>query len=203
MSGEITGMFLAAPSVVGVGETFSVGIKMLCEPYPAPWIAKYSGHRVSVASMFNRSARGIECLCNTPAEWRGAVRIDRGAGYEGPAEFRFADGGGPYDYPPRHDKRPIRRVEGLRFTTPGVKFLTYVEPDSGVQAVSNPIVVQAEPPAERLFWGDVHSQTFFSDGLRCPEELLPSLATRRSWTSSRSAITSSASPSASGTTSSR
>ena len=28
-----------------------------------------------------------------------------------------------------------------------------------------------ENPSERLYWADIHCQTFFSDGLRCPEEL--------------------------------
>lgn len=28
-----------------------------------------------------------------------------------------------------------------------------------------------ENPHHRIFGGDIHSQTFFSDGLRCPEEL--------------------------------
>jgi len=36
---------------------------------------------------------------------------------------------------------------------------------------SNPVWVTEETPTVRLYWGDPHWQTFFSDGIRCPEEL--------------------------------
>jgi hypothetical protein len=32
-------------------------------------------------------------------------------------------------------------------------------------------MVTPDPPRERIWWGDPHWQTFFSDGIRCPEEL--------------------------------
>ena len=40
-----------------------------------------------------------------------------------------------------------------------------------MEAWSNPIRATETAPAERIFWGDPHWQTFFSDGIRCPEEL--------------------------------
>ncbi len=166
MNADITGICLAAPSTVAAGEPFSLGIKMLTEPYAAPWRCKYYSH-LSVAGPFNLSPRGITYLDNVPCEWRGAVLIDGGGGYAGPDAFSFADGSGPYP----NDARPIRRIEGLSFATPGTKFLTVRDRESGITAMSNPIRVTPGPLAERLFWGDLHSQTFFSDGLRCAEEL--------------------------------
>jgi len=165
MTQRITGIYLVAPSTVAVGEPFSLGIKMLTEPYAAPWRCKSYDH-LSVGGPFNLSPRGIAYLDNVPREWRGTVAID-GHGYAGPKVFSFGEGSGPHP----NDARPIRRIEGLSFRTPGTKFLTVRDLESGTTATSNPIRVTPELPAERLFWGDLHSQTFFSDGLRCPEEL--------------------------------
>ncbi|MDP6381212.1 MAG: CehA/McbA family metallohydrolase, partial [Phycisphaerae bacterium] len=59
----------------------------------------------------------------------------------------------------------------LRFDKPGAGCITVCDPESGVSARSNPIIVTESPPAERIYWGDLHSQTYFSDGLRSPEQL--------------------------------
>jgi hypothetical protein len=49
--------------------------------------------------------------------------------------------------------------------------LRLIEPESGLERWLNPMYVTPEAPTERIFWGDPHWQTFFSDGVRCPEEL--------------------------------
>ncbi len=104
---------------------------------------------------------------NVPKEFDGRIALDGGNGYAGPMDFSFAGASGPY----RDDARPVVRIAGLRYETPGIKFLRVSLAGCDVSAVSNPIEVCAKPPARRLFWSDLHSQTFFSDGLRCPEEL--------------------------------
>ncbi len=53
----------------------------------------------------------------------------------------------------------------------GVHFITVTDPVSGISATSNPIIATDEPQEYQLYWGDIHAQTYFSDGLRCPEEL--------------------------------
>ena len=121
----------------------------------------------SLGSPFNRSPRNFNYMDNVHQEWDGVVVFDGGDDYCGPSEFSFSSGGGPY----KNDKRPIRRIDGLSFSSAGTKFITVTDRASGVTAVSNPIIVEAEPAKEKLFWGDIHSQTIFSDGLRCPEEL--------------------------------
>jgi len=161
----LTGIFAAAPSVVRVGEAFGVGLKMLTEPHEVG--TRCYGPVPSLKGPYNLSPRGISYMDNVVPEWAGIVAIEGGEGYEGPTSVEFD--GKPWLY--GRDKRPIRRVEGLSYATPGLKFLTLREPTTGITQRSNPIEVTGEEPRERLWWGDIHSQTFFSDGLRCPEEL--------------------------------
>lgn len=154
-----------APSVVGVGEAFSIGIKVLTDPYFAKGECYTS--IPSVNGRFNLSPRGMIYMDNVPGEWGGKVEIRGGEGYAGPCGLDFASGTGPYP----GDSRPIRRIGGLSYSSPGTRFVSVTDPAGGIKGVSNPIWVTARDPEERLFWGDIHSQTFFSDGLRCPEEL--------------------------------
>ncbi len=92
--------------------------------------------------------------------WEGVLHIDGGVAYNGPAEYLIESGGDA------RRSRPIRKIGPLRFTQPGTYVLTVTEPDSGSMRRSHPITVTAEPPAEKLFWGDIHLQTYSSDGLR-------------------------------------
>ena len=94
--------------------------------------------------------------------------MDGGEALSGPPEVRF-DGLHQGAFP--GDRRPIGRFGGYRWTRPGFQFLRVIDPASGLECWSNPVWVTAEPPRERLYWGDPHWQTFFSDGIRCPEEL--------------------------------
>lgn len=165
MSEKLAGMHLVAPSVLGIGEPFSLRVRLLTEPFLAK--AVWYGKTPSVNSRFNASPRGTRYMENVPPRWEGSVTIDGGKGYSGPESFPFAGGPGPYP----GDKRPIRTIEGMSFSTPGTKFITVQDPVSGVAGRSNPIRVTAQPPVERLFWGDIHCHSFFSHGLRCPEEL--------------------------------
>ena len=160
-----TGFFLAAPSTVQVDESFRVGVKVLGEPYVVDTAC--SRHIPQVVGRYNRSPRGIAYMDNVLPEWKGRIEIKGSSGYEGPCSLSFEGITGPYE----DDHRPITRIEDVRFREPGIKFITVSDPETGKTATTNPIVVSDEPPHERLFWGDLHSHTFFSDGLRCPEEL--------------------------------
>jgi len=163
---EPTGIMLTAPSRVRTGEEFAIGLKLLCEPHEAPW--RCYGRVPGVPGPYNLSPRGIHYMDNVPPEWTGTIELDGGDGYAGPDRFEFApEHAGPY----HGDHRPIARIEGVRFDTPGVKWITAREPQGDIETPSNPVIVTDDEPSERLWWGDIHSQTFFSDGLRCPEEL--------------------------------
>ncbi len=162
---EPTGLFLAAPSTVQVGREFSLGVKVLTEPHVAG--TSCFGPLPAVAGRYNRSPRGISYMDNVLPEFEGTLILSGGDGYGGPESFSFSGVTGPY----RGDSRPVTRIPGLRYLKPGLKVVRVREPETGVEALSNPIEVRDQLPEESLFWGDLHSQTFFSDGLRCPEEL--------------------------------
>jgi hypothetical protein len=158
----ISGLWVVAPSTVAVGEEFSLRIKALTEPYRAPVQCYRKFPRL--ASPFNLSPRGIHYLDNAAERWEGVLEIE---GPRGPAEIDCADLAGTFP----GDDRAIGEIEGFSFGEEGVQFIRIRDPKTGISGESNPICVTAEPPEYRLYWGDLHSQTFFSDGLRCPEEL--------------------------------
>ncbi|MBU0607308.1 MAG: hypothetical protein KKI08_05445, partial [Armatimonadetes bacterium] len=160
-----TGFMVVAPSTLQVSEEFALSVKALSEPRSVGAACFRSSP--AVVGRYNLSPRGIAYMDNVPERWEGAVALRADEGYRGPEGFSFAGRPGPY----AGDTRPITRIEGLSFATPGVKRVTVVDPVSGAQGVSNPIEVTAAAPTERLYWADLHSQTFLSDGLRSPEEL--------------------------------
>ncbi|NQU11897.1 DUF3604 domain-containing protein, partial [bacterium] len=164
-----TGMLAVIPSRLGVGELFELRVKLLCAPYPVPCRGGYRDPKPRPGGPFNLNVqRQIQYQDNVPPEWTGRLRLDGGPALDGPAEVVF-DGTHQGVFP--GDARPIRRVGGWRWTAPGIHFLRLIDEASGLEAWANPVRVTAEPPAQRLYWGDPHWQTFFSDGIRIPEEL--------------------------------
>ena len=151
---KVEGFMLVCPSVATVGESFSIRIKALARPY----IVKPGHPQHSTA---NRSSREAVYMDNVPVSWSGTICIQaEGEGFEGPATFSFPK-----------DMRPIARIEGLRFTMPGVKVVTVLDKQSGARGRGNAIQVHAEKPQLRLYWGDIHNHTIVSDGIRTPEQV--------------------------------
>jgi hypothetical protein len=111
--------------------------------------------------------RQIQYVDNCLPEWSGTLRLEAD-GLSGGSELPF-DGKTQGVF--AGDTRPIRQFPGFHWHTPGMHFLKLVDGVSGVEAWSNPCYVTADPPTRRIYWGDPHWQTFFSDGIRCPEEL--------------------------------
>jgi hypothetical protein len=60
--------------------------------------------------------------------------------------------------------RARHRFDGVVLAQPGVYRLRVVQTDGSLAGESGPIRVHAAPPAERLYWGDIHTHTSFSDG---------------------------------------
>ena len=158
---------VSVPSTVGLNETFRVGIRILTEPYFTKWIPQWNRTRATVDGPFNESPRGTHYMDNVLPTWNGSVNIFGDSGYQGPSTYSFSEGSGPYE----SDKRPVRRLEGFSFSSPGIKYIRVVDPLSGLEGISNPIRVSAAKPKERLFWGDLHCHSFFGDGIRSPEEI--------------------------------
>lgn len=165
MAKKITGIQIVSPSTVSVGEKFKIGVKVLTKPY-------YVGegcfcNSPAVVGQYNNSPRGIRYMDNVLPEFSNTVDIQADAGDRGPSRLPFAKGKGPYE----NDKRPIREIEGISFSSAGIKYIRMRDPKTGKTGISNPISVSSCPLKEKLYWGDIHCQTYFSDGLRSAEEL--------------------------------
>jgi len=162
-------MFIVIPSRLSVGEPFAIKVKLRGEVREIPCAGAWNTKKPRLRGPFNRNVqRGIRFMDDCLPEWRGALRVVGGGALDGPERIVF-DGVSQGAFP--GDTRPIGRFGGFRWTEPGFRFLRLIEPESGLEALSNPASVTPGPPAERLYWGDPHWQTFFSDGVRCPEEL--------------------------------
>ncbi len=159
---QVTGFMVVAPSNVTTGEEFTLKIKALREPYEAEarCFAKYP----RLHGPFNLSPRGIQYMDNAAPRWEASLTVE---GVDGPAEIPVGDLAGTFP----GDERAIGEVEGFIARRSGVHFITVTDPATGITATSNPIIATDEPPEYQLYWGDIHAQTYFSDGLRCPEEL--------------------------------
>jgi len=156
---KVKGFYTSAPSILSVGEEFTLKFKVLTEPHPVGWGCYVKPPTLN--GLFNLSPRGIKYLDNV---YDGDIE-DVVIEIEG-RKIKFSNYSGVFF----GDKRRFGRVQGLRFNEPGIKFIRLIHPETGIETYSNPIIVE-ENPKYRIYWGDLHSQTFFSDGLRCPEEL--------------------------------
>ena len=172
-TGKTRGVFVVAPSTVEVGREFDVSLKMLTDPFHVPLNAFTRGYPTVSSStsfsfrFFDGAARaGWHYRSEVPDKWHGTLQISSDSDYVGPSTFSFADAPGPYP----HDHRPIGKAGPFRFTRPGIHFITFRDPASGVQQISNPICVTPEAPMTHLYWGDIHGHTLLTDGLRSPEE---------------------------------
>jgi hypothetical protein len=162
-------MACVIPSCLGVGEPFSLKLRILGPVYKVASAGAWNTRKPALFSPFNLNVqRAIQFMDNSLPEWSGTVRVDGASALEGDTRLLF-DGTAQGAFP--GDKRPIKVFPGYRWTQPGFHFIRLVDEASGMEAWSNPVCVTATAPRERLFWGDPHWQTFFSDGIRCPEEL--------------------------------
>jgi hypothetical protein len=164
-----TGMLCVIPSRLGVGEGFAVKLKLLGPVRKIPCCGDWNARKPGLGGPFNLNVqRQIQYMDNCLPEWQGEIRLDGADALDGPPSVKF-DGVAQGVFP--RDRRPIARVPGLKWTRPGMRFLRLIEPVSGLEVWSNPCWVTEYLPQRRLYWGDPHWQTFFSDGIRCPEEL--------------------------------
>ncbi|MBT3289706.1 MAG: DUF3604 domain-containing protein [Victivallales bacterium] len=163
-----TGMFCAIPSRVAVGEPFFLKLRLLGEARVVAPNCWWSQPRPALATPFNlNTSRQIRFLDNCLPEWTGNLHVS-GDGLAGPDTITF-DGTNQGVYVGDH--RPVGTFGPFHWTTPGFHFLRISEPGSGVECRANAAYATAGPPAWRVYWGDPHWQTYFSDGIRAPEEL--------------------------------
>jgi len=164
-----TGALVVIPSRLGVGEEFSVKIKLRGEVREIPCEGGWNTVKPRLRGPFNLNVqRNFQYLDDTLPEWCGELTVDGGEALAGPDRLEF-DGKNQGAFP--RDSRPIKSFGGFRWAEPGFHFLKVTDTESGQEFSSNAVCVTEEPPSERLYWGDPHWQSFFSDGIRCPEEL--------------------------------
>ncbi|HUT73477.1 MAG TPA: CehA/McbA family metallohydrolase [Armatimonadota bacterium] len=161
----LVGFHIVAPSTVAVGEAFDLKLKCLTTPHPVAAGCYRAYPRL--VSPFNLSPRGFGFMDNVVARWRGPLLLNGGPASVAPREVACETLSGTF----ADDERALGVVSGLSFREPGTHTFTITDPRTGISGRSNPIEVTASAPDLRLYWGDLHSQTFFSDGLRMPEEL--------------------------------
>ena len=143
-------------------------VRLLTTPYFQRWWTRPD--IAAIIDIYNTTPRGQTYMQNTLPDFRGELCI------EGPGQHR-----GPDKLTTTPIQRPrsvlqnagaaVFAAEGLSFSAPGFYTLAVVEPTSGISGRTNPIRVTAANPVERLFWGDIHCHTFFTDGLRSPEQV--------------------------------
>lgn len=163
------GIHCVVPSTVAVGEPFTIKVKVLGPVRKIECSGSAYDRKPALHGPFNLNvSRKIQYHDNCLPEWSGQLSVDAGSTLSGPKDLVF-DGEDQGVFP--GDTRPIKVFSGFSFKSPGFHFVRLVDENSGIEGISNPIYVTEKEPEYRIFWGDPHWQTFFSDGIRCPEEL--------------------------------
>jgi hypothetical protein len=92
--------------------------------------------------------------------------------YRGMIAFDAADASGlPAEYTFREADQGAHRFEGVVLRTSGAHRIQVREKNGALTAESNPLVVRDQSSRERIYWGDIHTHTMYSDGRGTPEDL--------------------------------
>lgn len=165
---QVTGIYVVTPMTVGVGEEIPLKVKVRGEKRHIPNLSAYCTKTPRLKTGSNIAPRGLLFEDDALAGWAGQLTVEAEGALDGPQVLEF-DGENQGVFP--GDDRAIRIFTGFRWTKPGVYNVRLTDPESGTTALSNPVVVSENPPAERIYFGDIHWQTYLTDGLRLPEEL--------------------------------
>lgn len=92
------------------------------------------------------------------------------AGFRGAVELTVEPGSWRQVWQASAADEGSRRFEGVALGQPGVYRIRARSRD-GLEAVSNPVRVQPTVPATRIYWGDLHTHTKYSDGRGTPREM--------------------------------
>lgn len=169
VDGQPTGVSIVIPSRLRVGEAFAVKVRVLGEVVAVPPTCFPLTAELILGGQFNaQPARGFVYQDNCLPRWRGTQEVRAGDELDGPRTLQF-DGKNQGVF--SRDTRPIKTFDGFRFARPGFHFVRLVEPVSGIEALSNAVYVSEDEPVWRIYWGDPHFHSIFSDGLRGPEDL--------------------------------
>lgn len=165
----LSNALIIQPSRLAVGEEFSLKIKLRGEIREITSKAQWNTIKPALHGPFNiNTERDIRYFDNCPEGWKGTFKVCKNAALDGETEI-FFDGVNQGAY--ENDNRAIKVIDGFKWKEPGFHFICLKNKATGKKYWSNPAYVSEKTPELRLYWGDPHWQTFFSDGIRCPEEL--------------------------------
>ncbi len=77
----------------------------------------------------------------------------------------------PPDYAFQESDQGAHRFEAVTFRRPGTYRIRVTDGSANLLAESNPVVVHPAEPNERIYWGDIHTHTMYSDGRGRPAEM--------------------------------
>lgn len=124
-----------------------------------------------------------ELVVLAPTDWEVGQRrwvsvwLDDGlgnpaVGFRGTVTLTVAGGSarlpGPRAY--RAEDQGAHRFKGVSFQRPGT-YRVIARDSEGREGRSNPIIVRNVSPGRRIFWGDLHTHTKYSDGRGTPDEM--------------------------------
>jgi hypothetical protein len=97
---------------------------------------------------------------NPVERYRGTVLLEADSGVSGlPAQYQF-----------RAEDRGAHRFENVIFRKPGALRVRVREKSGKLAGESNPVLAEDTSAKEKLYWGDIHTHTMYSDGRGSPEE---------------------------------
>lgn len=143
------GDFLLLPESPAV-EIVAAAVKQLQVVAPTDWEAGKPGW----VNVWADDGYG-----NPAAEYRGTVVLEAAEASSLPAAYAF-----------QAADRGAHRFEGIVFPREGVFRIRALDRRGKQMAESNPVVVRRAAPREKIYWGDIHTHTMYSDGRGSPAE---------------------------------
>ncbi len=147
--------------LVKAGETLRVFARNA--PSPRELFANRTQRFEGLHAILPSTATPGEPLSLTVQAWDQCERLHRD--FDGTATVDATDPGATYprtvSFTPDDGGR--RRLDGVTFDSPGIRYLTLTDDRTGDRFVSNPVRVAREHDS-RVYWGDIHLHSVLSDG---------------------------------------
>ena len=102
--------------------------------------------------------------------WAEDSLANPAAGFSGAVDLSVEPGSWREVWRAEPAERGARRFEGIRLERPGV-YRFRARSRDGMEGLSNPVRVHETAPATRIYWGDIHTHTKYSDGRGAPREM--------------------------------